>query len=138
MPPLPLLLAYRLLGWRLGPPYREWVHDDITRRGWLLRQGAPVILALMVTGSLITAAVDGDTGRLTALLVVLTGVGAFLRHSLQERALRQQGLDPAGNAVASWYDDDAGRIRRNWLSAVSTVVLVVAGLLILALRSAQA
>lgn len=135
MPRLPLLLAYRLLGWRLGPPYREWVHSDITRRGWLLRQGAPVILALLVVGSLITGAVGGDGGRLLALLVVLSGVGAFMRHAMQERALRQQGLDAGGHPVAPWYDDDAARLRRNLVGATSTVVLVVAGLLLLALRS---
>jgi hypothetical protein len=135
VPPLPLLLAYRLLGWRLGPPYREWVHRDITGRGWLLRQGAPAILALLVVGSLITAAVGGDGGRLLALLVVLSGVGAFMRHQMQERALRQQGLDPSGSPAAEWYDDDAARARRNWVGAVSTVVLVLAGLTLLALRS---
>jgi hypothetical protein len=135
VPSLPLLLAYRLLGWRLGPSYREWVHSDITRRGWLLRQGAPVILALMVVGSLLTAAVGGDGGRLLALLVVMSGVGAFLRHSLQERALRQQGLDAGGNPTHDWYDDPAALARRNWVGAASTVLLVVAGLLILALRS---
>jgi len=135
VPRLPLLLAYRLLGWRLGPPYREWVHRDITGRGWLLRQGAPVILALLVVGSLITGAVGGDGGRLLALLVVLSGVGAFMRHAMQERALRQQGIDAAGNPVAPWYDDDAARRRRNLVGATTTVVLVVAGLLILALRS---
>jgi len=135
VPPLRLLLAYRLLGWRLGPSYREWVHADITRPGWLFRQGAPVILAMLVVGSLITGAVGGDGGRLLALLVVLSGVGAFMRHAMQERALRQQGIDAAGNPTASWYDDSSARLRRNWLGATSTVVLVVAGLLLLALRS---
>lgn len=129
------MLAYRLLGWRVGPAYREWVHDDITRRGWLLRQGLPVITALLAVGSVLTAAVGGDGGRLLALLVVLSGAGAFLRHSLQQRALRQQGLDAAGNPAYPWYDDPAALRRRNVLSAVSTVVLVVAGLLLLALRS---
>ena len=129
------MLAYRFLGWRVGPAHREWVHDDITRSGWLVRQGTPVIAVLLGLGGTITALVGGSGNRLLALRVVLTGVGLFLRSSLQERALRQQGLDAAGNPAASWYDDDAARLQRNVISAVSTVVLVVAGLWILALRS---
>ena len=130
-----LAVAYRLFGWRLGPAYREWVHDDLTRRGWLVRQGAPVLLALLVLGVVIDAAVGSTGDRLVPLLVVLTGIGLFLRSSLKERALRQQGLDAAGNPVADWYDDDRARGQRNVTGAVSTVVLTVAGLTILALRS---
>ncbi|HUR15184.1 MAG TPA: DUF5313 family protein [Mycobacteriales bacterium] len=134
--PSPLLvLAYRLLGWRLGPSYREWVHDDLTRRGWLLRQGAPVLLALLVVGVVVNTAVDSNGDRLVPLLVVLTGVGLFLRSSLRERALRQQGIDASGQPVADWYDDDRARRQRNVIGAVSTVVLTVAGLTILAVRS---
>jgi hypothetical protein len=134
-PPPLVVLAYRFVGWRVGPAHREWVHDDITRRGWLVRQGAPVIAVLMALGGSITAAVGGKADKLLALLVVLTGVGLFLRTSLQERALRQQGIDAAGNPAADWYDDDTGRHRRNVVSAVATVVLTVAGLWILAVRS---
>ena len=134
-PPSSVVLAYRFVGWRVGPSYREWVHDDITRRGWLVRQGAPVLAVLMGLGGSITAAVGGKTDKLLALLVVLTGVGLFLRTSLQERALRQQGIDAAGNPATDWYDDDAARARRNLLGAVATVVLTVAGLWILAVRS---
>jgi hypothetical protein len=134
-PPLLLVLAYRLLGWRLGPAYREWVHDDLTRRGWLLRAGAPVIASLLVVGAVVDTVVDSRGDRLVPLLVVLTGAGLFLRTSLRERALRQQGIDAAGNPTAPWYDDDRARGQRNALGAVSTVVLVVAGLTILASRS---
>lgn len=130
-----MLLAYRLLGWRLGPTWQAWVHDDLTRRGWLLRQGVPVFAALLAVGAVVTAAVGGQGDRLLALLAVLAGVGAFLRHSLQERALRQQGLDASGKAVAAWFHDDDQRRRHNLLSAVSTVVLVLAGLVLLAVRS---
>ena len=130
-----LLLAYRLLGWRLGPAHREWVHADVTGPGWLVRQGAPVLLALLVVGAVINTAVDSKGDRLVPLLVVLAGIGLFLRTSLKERALRQQGLDAAGEPVADWYHDDAARRQRNLLGAVSTVVLTVAGLTILALRS---
>ncbi len=130
-----LVLAYRLLGWRLGPAYREWVHDDLTRDGWVVRQGAPVLAVLLVVGGTITTIVNGTGERLLSLLVVVTGGGLFLRSTLRERALRQQGIDAAANPVASWYDDEKGRRRRNVVSAVSTVVLTVAGLAILALRS---
>ena len=134
--PSPLaVLAYRFLGWRVGPAHREWVHDDITRRGWLVRQGVPVIAALMLVGGAITAAAGGKADKLLSLLVVLTGVGLFLRTSLQERALRQQGIDAAGNPAADWYDDDTARGRRNVIGAVATVVLTLAGLWILAVRS---
>jgi hypothetical protein len=134
-PPAHLVLAYRLLGWRLGPAYREWVHDDLTRAGWLLRQGVPVLAAVLALGGTITASVGGTGDRLLSLLVVLTGVGLFLRTSLRERALRQQGIDAAGNPTAPWYADDQARRQRNVVGAVSTVVLTVAGLTILALRS---
>ena len=130
-----LLLAYRFLGWRVGPAYREWVHDDVTRTGWVVRQGAPVIAVVLLLGGGIVALVGGSGNQLFTLLVVLTGVGLFLRSSLQQRALRQQGIDAAGNPAASWYDDDQARRWRNVVSAVSTVVLVVTALTILALRS---
>ena len=134
-PPPLVLLAYRFLGWRVGPAHREWVHDDITRRGWVVRQGAPVIAVVMALGGAFVAAVGGTTNRLVTLLVVLTGVSLFLRSSLQARALRQQGLDAAGNPDAPWYADEAARRRRNLVGAASTIVLAVGGLWILALRS---
>lgn len=130
-----LLLAYRLLGWRLGPPYREWVLADVTRRGWLVRAGAPVLAALYGLGLLVDLVLGGDPARLLALVVVLAGGGAFLRHALRERVLRQQGLGPDGKPVASWYDDPDARRRHNLVGALSTVVLVGTALVLLALRS---
>lgn len=136
MTPSPLLvLAYRLLGWRLGPPYREWVHDDLTRRGWLVRQGAPALAVVLVVGGLITQAVGGSGNRLLSLVVVLTGASLFLRGSLRERAFRQQGIDASGNPEAPWYDDDRARLRRNVAGSISTVVLVGTALTLVALRS---
>ena len=125
-----LVLGYRLLGWRLGPAYREWVHDDLTRDGWLVRQGAPVLAVLLAVGGAITAIVNGTGERLLPLLVVLAGVGLFLRSSLRERALRQQGIDAAGNPVAPWYDDE-----HLFRPGVDFLVLTLAGLTILAVRS---
>ena len=136
-PPAGVLLAYRFLGWRVGPAHGEWVVDDITRPGWLVRQGAPVIATTLLLGGVVFGALDGDTGRLLALVFVLGAGGAFLRGQLRDRALRQQGFDASGEPLpeAAWLHDDAARRRRNVISAVTTVVLVVGGLVLLALRT---
>lgn len=134
-PPAALLLAYRLLGWRLGPSYGDWVRDDVTRRGWLLRAGLPVLVVVYAVGFAVDLALGGDPARLLALLVVLAGGAAFLRHGLKERVLRQQGLRPDGTPLTTWYDDDGARRAVNLRGATATVVLVVAALVILALRS---
>ena len=140
MPPPPpvVLLAYRFVGWRLGPDHRDWVLQDITRSGWLVRQGAPALSVILLVGALATASVGGDTGRLLSLVAVLAGAGAFLRKSLRDRALRQQGIDTAGAVLpmaTSWYADSAARRRRNLVSAVGTVVTTVGALVLLAYRS---
>jgi hypothetical protein len=130
-----LLLAYRLLGWRLGPSYKQWVLDDLTRRGWLLRAGVPVLVAVYGVGVAVQLALGGDPARLLALLAVLAGGAAFLRHALKERALRQQGLRPDGKPLASWYDDDAARRGLNLRGATATIVLVGAAFVLLAVRA---
>ena len=136
-PPPVVLLAYRLVGWRVGPAHVEWVLDDIVRRGWLLRQGLPALALIMMTGGLLAAAVGGDANRLVGLIAVVGAVSAFLRHQLRDRALRQQGIDASGTRLvdATWYDDEVARRRRNVLSTVATLVTLAAGLTILALRS---
>ena len=137
-PPPAVLLAYRFFGWRLGPEHRDWVLRDITTRGWLIRQGAPALSVILLVGALATAAVGGDSGRLLALVAVLTGAGAFLRQSLRDRALRQQGLATSGTVLPlalPWYDDEAARRRRNLLGAVGTAVTTVGALVVLAYRS---
>ena len=136
-PPPGVLLAYRFFGWRVGPAHADWVLDDLTRRGWLIRQGAPALAGVLLTGAGIIAIIGGDAGRLTTLVFVLAGAGAFLRTSLKERALRQQGIDLAGRQLegAGWYADDRARRRRNVTGTVATVLLVVGGLTILARRT---
>lgn len=134
-PGLLLVLAYRLLGWRLGPSYADWVRDDLTRPGWLLRQGAPVAAVLLVLAALIGSAAGARGGRLLSLIVVLLAGGLFLRNTLRERSFRQQGLAPSGEPPAEWFTDEAARRRRNLVSAISTPALVVAGMLIVAFRS---
>lgn len=111
---------------------------DIAAPGWLFRQGGLALSVVLMLGSLASALVHGDAGKMLSLIVVLAGVGAFLRNSLKERSLRQQGIDADGNRLelAPWYDDDRARRRRNVLSAVGTTVLVLGGLLIVAVRSA--
>jgi hypothetical protein len=137
-PPPGVLLAYRFFGWRVGPAYREWVHDDITRNGWIVRQGAPALAAVLLVGAGVAAAVNGDTGRIGTLVFVVGAICLFLRRSLQERALRQQGIDASGIPLkeAPWYTDEQARRRRNVLGTVGTVLLVVTAMTILALRSA--
>ncbi len=136
-PPPGLLLAYRFLGWRLGPAYRDWILDDILRGGWLIRQGTPALAGVLVGGGLLFAALDADPSRLFALIFIAAAGALFLRQSLRERALRQQGIDVSGQPLADapWYTDDDARLRRNLLGAVGTLVLSMGGLVFLALRS---
>lgn len=130
-----LLLAYRLVGWRLGPEYGGWVHEDLSRPGWLVRQGAPAAGVLLLTAGLVGRLAGVNGGRLLALVVVLLAGGAFLRTSLRERAFHQQGIDLSGDPAAAWYADKRARRRRNVVGAVATPALVLAGLLLVAYRS---
>ncbi|MDX6197095.1 MAG: hypothetical protein QOJ79_246 [Actinomycetota bacterium] len=133
-PPLLLLVAYRMFAWRLGPAYREWTYDDITRRGYTFRQALPVGV---VVGGLLAAvfAVTGsDPRRAVPPIVGVLVLAFFLRKALRERALRQQGLSPAGDAEAAWFTDDAERRKRNINGAVLTTTLVIAGVILLGVR----
>jgi hypothetical protein len=136
-PPPLVLLAYRFLGWRVGPTYADWVHDDITSRGWIIRQGAPALSAALLAGGLITAAFGGDAEKLTRLVVLLALGGLALRKPLRDRALLTQGLNADGGVLpaATWYADDGQRLRRNLMSVTATVLLVVGGFTILAYRT---
>lgn len=134
-PPPLLLVAYRLFAWRLGPTYRLWTYDDITRRGYPLRQAVPVGL---VVGGLLAAvfALTGSDPRRAILPIIgVIVLAAFLRKALRERALRAQGLDPQGEAEAPWFDDDAERTKRNINSSIFTATLVVAAVVLLAVRN---
>ena len=133
-PPLLLLVAYRLFGWRLGPAYQAWTFGDITRRGYPLRQAAPVVVALAVVLAGALAVSDVDPAR-TIPLLLAAGVATFFpRRGLRERALRQQGLTIDGDAAAPWFADDAARRRRNVTAAVTSTALVLAALVLLARR----
>jgi hypothetical protein len=134
-PPLVLLVAYRFFGWRLGPTYQAWTYDDITRRGYTFRQALPVGL---VVGAFLATVFDltgSDPRRAIAPIIGVLVLAFFLRKALRERALRQQGLAPNGEAEASWFNDEAERNKRNINGAVLTTALVVAGVVLLAVRN---
>jgi hypothetical protein len=133
-PPLLLLVAYRLFAWRLGPAYQQWTFDDITRRGYTLRQALPVGLAVGGLLAAVFAATGSDPRRAIAPIVGVLVLAFFLRKALRERALRQQGLSPSGDAEATWFADDNERTKRNLNGAVLTTTLVVAGIVLLAVR----
>jgi hypothetical protein len=134
-PPSPLLLvAYRLFAWRLGPAYREWTYADITRRGYTLRQAVPVGLVVGGLLAAVFAVVGSDPRRAIPPVLGVILLAFFLRKALRERALKQQGLTPTGEAEAPWFDDDAERTKRNINGAVLTAVLVIAGVILLATR----
>jgi hypothetical protein len=130
-PPLPLLVAYRLFAWRLGPTYKDWLYDDITRRGYTLRQAVPVALVIGALLALMFEVTGTTWVRAVAPTIGVLVLAFFLRKALRERALRQQGLAPNGDVAAEWFDDDKDRQRRNLAGAVMTTVLVVAGLVFL-------
>ena len=131
-PPLPLLVAYRLFGWRLGPAYQAWTYDDITSRGYTFRQSVPVGLALGVVLALLFTATGSHPARAIIPMVAVIGLAFFLRKALSDRALRQQGLAPNGEVDAPWFADDAERRRRNLVGTATTAALVVAGFLYVA------
>jgi hypothetical protein len=134
-PPLLLLAAYRLFGWRLGPAYQTWVYDDITRRGYTLRQAVPVGVVVGVLLAAVFAASGSDPRRAIAPIVGVVILALLLRRALRERALRQQGLSPTGEEEATWFGDDTQRRKRNISGAFLTTTLVVAGVVLLAVRA---
>jgi hypothetical protein len=134
-PPLALLVAYRLFAWRLGPAYQAWVYDDITRRGYTLRQAVPVGVVVGALLAAVFAATGSDPRRAIAPIIGVLVLAFLLRRALRERALRQQGLTPTGDADAAWFADEAQRRKRNISGAILTTTLVVAGVILLAVRA---
>jgi hypothetical protein len=134
-PPLLLLVAYRLFAWRLGPEYVTWTYDDITRRGYTFRQAFPVGLTLGALLGGVFAATGSDWRRAIPPVIGVLVLAFFLRKALRERALRQQGLSHTGEPEAAWFHDDAERQKRNVNGSILTATLVVAGVILLAVRS---
>lgn len=131
-PPLPLLVAYRLFGWRLGPAYKDWTYDDITGRGYVVRQALPVGLAIGALLAVLFGLTGSSPARAVAPMLAVLVLAFLLRRTLAERALRQQGLAPNGDVEAAWFTDDRARHRRNLVGTATTAVLVLAGLTLLA------
>ena len=135
-PPLPTLLAYRLLGWRLGPEHRAWTHADITGRWYLLKQGVPLLAAVGGLLAAVFALTGSQPQRVVTPVLAVVVLLVFLRKVVVERALRQQGLMHGGEvdpAASSWFDDEEQRRKRSVAGAVTTVLLVVVGLLVIGL-----
>ena len=128
-------MAYRLFAWRLGPAYQAWTYADITRAGYTFRQALPVGVVVGAGLAAVFAATGSDPRRAIAPIVGVLVLAFLLRKALRERALRQQGLSAEGEAEASWYADDDERTKRNLSSAVVTTGLVVAGLVLLAVKN---
>ncbi len=135
-PALPTLLAYRLLGWRLGPAHREWTYRDITGRWYLAKQAVPLLVAVGGLLALVFAATGSDPQRVVTPVLAVLVLLVFLRRVVVERALRQQGLTFDGDvdpAAKAWFDDDEQRRKRSVAGAVTTLLLVVGGLLVIGL-----
>lgn len=138
-PPLPTLLAYRLLGWRLGPAHQQWTYADITGRWYLAKQAVPLLLAVGGLLALVFAATGSDPQRVVTPVLAVLVLLVFLRTVVVERALRQQGLTLSGDvdpAAKEWFADDELRRKRSVAGATTTVLLVVAGLLVIGLGPA--
>ena len=136
-PPLLEQFAYRLVGWRLGPAHREWVYADIRSALWPLRQSVVVAPAVCLPLAVVFAATGASPSRLAFPVLGVLVLFVFLRKALVDRALRQQGLTANGEldpAAAAWYDNDNARHRRNVGAAVTTVGLVAAAVLMIALN----
>lgn len=135
-PDLPLLVAYRLLGWRLGPEHRTWTFRDITGRWYLLRQGLPLLAVVGGALALVFTLTGSDPQRVVAPVLAVTVLLVFLRSTVVQRALNLQGLTLDGEvdpAAQPWFDDPELRRRRSMTGAVTTVLLVMVGLLVLGL-----
>ena len=135
-PDLTLLLAYRLLGWRLGPDHQEWTYRDITGRWYLLKQGVPLLAAVGGLLAVVFAATGSSPQRVVTPVLAVLVLLVFLRRVVIERALRQQGLTFDGEvdpAAKGWFADDEQRRKRSVAGAVTTVLLIVGGLVIIGL-----
>jgi hypothetical protein len=133
-PPLHLLAAYRLFGWRLGPSYRTWTYDDISRRGYPVRQTVPTAVAVGLLLAVVFGVTGADPRLAVALLVCALAPTLLLRDAARDKALRQQGLGADGEPGAGWYADDVQRRRRNLTGTVVSSVLVTAAIVLLAVR----
>ncbi len=135
-PSWPLQLAYRVLGWRLGPEREQWVRADLASPGWVARQLAAVLVAFLPPALAFLLFAGGDPFRLLFPLVLALLISLFRRQSLRERALRLQGLSPDGVLPGvAWWSQPRVRLRYNVIGATGTVLGVLGALLLLTLSS---
>src|SRR5690349_14766386 len=82
-PPLPVRVAYRVVGWRPGPEHRDWVLDDIrsgraTRWSLLPAFAFCVVPAALYRWQVHRRAGDLDSPGLVSLAALVVGVALGL------------------------------------------------------------
>lgn len=104
-PPLPWLIAYRLVGVRLPDQYRAWVAHDIAAKNFVnWRIGRTLFALLTLLGLFYVAQVrlfhapSRDTLRNLVLLILAVGLLGS-RKSYMRRARTWQRIDARGNPV---------------------------------------
>lgn len=107
-PPLPWLLAYRVLGLRLPDEYHEWVVRDTKSRSFLTWRGGRTLLWLLVLGALLAVGVRVGLGtwphwkRGAQFLLLALAIALFSsRDQLVRRTLRWHRIDRKGRPVAT-------------------------------------
>lgn len=104
-PPLPWLLAYRVLGLRLPQQYRAWVAEDVASKSFLTwRIGRTLLWALGALGLFYVTqvAIHEPPQRKTLIQGVLFAIAFALLSSgktLVRRTLRWQRIDKHGRPV---------------------------------------
>ncbi len=127
-PPLPWLLAYRVLGLRLPAEYRLWVAQDVTSKLFLTWRIARtylwflVLLGVVYTAATLSDRRPGTTRVVQALLITLAVSLLSSGTTLVRRTLRWQRIDRRGRPV-----------RPKGAAVLSNQEAVVAGALVLVL-----
>jgi hypothetical protein len=104
-PPLPWLIAYRVLGLRLPPEHRAWIAEDVAQKtftGW--RSGRTVLWGATFTGLYAlaqTAVYEAPAQRTMVRIGLLLLASSLLasRTTLVKRTLRWQRVDKRGRPV---------------------------------------
>ena len=98
-PPLTARLRYAVGG--ALPAHREWVHHDLTDRGWQLRLLGRVAfqLAPFVVVAAVVPGIDGLARGLLIALLVLSSlmISAIASEQIRDRRLRQHGFPIAAD-----------------------------------------
>ncbi|HEX7167369.1 MAG TPA: hypothetical protein VF230_10355 [Acidimicrobiales bacterium] len=127
-------IAFRTIGWKLGPRYHGWIVEDV-RSGRALRWRAVMVgTSIVLVNGLVRLAIMRRAGDalLVPWVILAPAVGvvgglAFLLSSAtrtnrrMEIALREQGLDPDGRPMAS--PKGAGRLTNHDVAAIQVLVV---------------